>query len=81
MYHEEKVINDVLCWRGTPNGEWIKYSDNVLTDRFVELRARLAKAEAVIEAAGRFVYADGRHNPPEKYQELKTALEAYKAEQ
>lgn len=58
MYHEEKVIKDVLCWRGTPNGEWHKFSDNVLTDRLLtsrnhieELTSRLTAAEKVIEAA------------------------------
>lgn len=24
MYHEQKIINGILHWRGTPNGEWIK---------------------------------------------------------
>jgi len=42
MYYEEKVINDVLCWRGVPNGEWHKFSDNVLTDRYIAAKSALA---------------------------------------
>lgn len=31
MFHEEKVINCVLCWRGTPDGEWTQYTPEALT--------------------------------------------------
>lgn len=35
MYHEEKVINGVLSWRGTPNGTWIQYTPEQLTKRLL----------------------------------------------
>lgn len=31
MYHEEKIINGVLCWRNTPEGEWREYTQQQLT--------------------------------------------------
>ena len=33
MYHEEKVINGVLCWRSSPNGTWTQYTPEQLTKR------------------------------------------------
>ena len=36
MYYEEKIIDGVLCWRGTPNGEWIQKTPEQLTKRLIE---------------------------------------------
>ena len=36
MYQEIDVIDGVLCWRGTPNGKWIKFSIEEITSRLVE---------------------------------------------
>jgi hypothetical protein len=33
MYHEEKIINGVLCHRGTPDGLWLAYTPEQLTAR------------------------------------------------
>lgn len=33
MYHEEKIIDGILCWRGTPDGEWMQYSKQELTTK------------------------------------------------
>lgn len=33
MYHEERVINGVLCWRGHPDDEFRPYSPEELTRR------------------------------------------------
>ena len=35
MYHEEKVIDGVLCWRGTPDGEWQQYTLEQLTAMYL----------------------------------------------
>lgn len=48
MYHEENVIDGVLCWRSTPNGEWIKYSDRQLTDKLMDISRQ---AESLYEKA------------------------------
>ena len=31
MYHEEKIIDGVLCYRGLPDGEWEPYTLEALT--------------------------------------------------
>ena len=31
MYFEQKIVNGILCHRGTPDGEWIPYSAEDLT--------------------------------------------------
>lgn len=41
MYHEEKIIDGVLCWRGTPRGEFIQYTAEELTQKIVALREQL----------------------------------------
>lgn len=38
MFYEEAVIDGVLCWRGTPNGEWIAKTQQQLTQMLLEAR-------------------------------------------
>lgn len=38
MYHEERAINGVLCWRGLPSGEWYEYTAKQLTERLEQAR-------------------------------------------
>jgi len=38
MFYEEQVINGVLCWRGTPNGEWTPKTPEQLTKLLVDAR-------------------------------------------
>jgi len=38
MYYEEKVINNVLCRRFKPNGEWYPFTIVELTKRIIELQ-------------------------------------------
>ena len=40
MYHEEKVINGVLRWRGTSDGEWEQYTLEALTTALTSERSR-----------------------------------------
>lgn len=37
MFHEEKIILGVLCWRDTPDGEWTEFTAHQLTRRFSHL--------------------------------------------
>lgn len=39
MFHEEAVILGVLCWRGTPDGEWIEFTAHQLTRKLLEERS------------------------------------------
>jgi hypothetical protein len=38
MYYEEKVIDGVLCYRTTPDGEWYQLSAQALTERLMNAR-------------------------------------------
>jgi len=51
MYHEEKVINGVLCWRGTPDGEWQQYTAEALTIALTSERGRATDFAALASKA------------------------------
>jgi hypothetical protein len=38
MYYEEKVINDVLCWRHNSQGEFVALTPKQLTTKILRLR-------------------------------------------
>ncbi len=40
MYHEEKVIDGKLCWRGLPNSEWVEYTQEQLTRLITEAQSK-----------------------------------------
>ena len=66
MYHEEKIINGILCWRGTPQGEWIAHTPEELTEKLLRIfsAARLLLQEArccLMEVA-----ADGKANDEDR---------------
>lgn len=46
MYYEEQVQNGVLCYRSSPDGEWIKMSAE-LTAMLLELRQHHVSAAPV----------------------------------
>lgn len=31
MYHEEEIIDGILCHRGAPDGDWVPYTLEALT--------------------------------------------------
>lgn len=43
MYYEEKIINDVLCHRGTPDGDWRPFTAEQLTTKLLTAEAKIAK--------------------------------------
>lgn len=45
MYHEERIVDGVLSWRGTPDGEWQEYSKVELTSFLDQIRTRLMLIE------------------------------------
>ena len=57
MYHEEKVINGVLCWRGTPDGEWAQYTLEAMTVALTSERARAKELEGGLYKHMRIVAA------------------------
>ena len=42
MYYEERVIDGVLHWRGTPSGKWEAMSAERLTAALIEARRKTA---------------------------------------
>jgi hypothetical protein len=38
MYYEEKLVNGVLCWRNTPNGEWNAFDVREMTRKYLVLK-------------------------------------------
>lgn len=49
MFHEEKVIDGVLCWRGLQDSEWTAYDSRELTKRLQEALAKVDGLEAEFE--------------------------------
>lgn len=49
MYYEEKVIDGVLCWRNTPDGEWTQFKSDALTIALRAERVRSKKLEEDFE--------------------------------
>lgn len=41
MYYEEKVIDGVLCWRDTPDGEWVLFTPRQLTEKILGLQEQV----------------------------------------
>ena len=52
MSYEERVLNGVLCWRSTPNGVWVAYTLEQLTQRLMELRAQVAQDSIIGALSG-----------------------------
>ncbi len=47
MYYEESMINGVLCWRSTPDGEWTPFTVAELSTRVQrELKTEIAQLKA-----------------------------------
>ena len=38
MYYAEEIINGVLCFKFTPEGDWIEFSKESLTRVIINLR-------------------------------------------
>ncbi len=50
MYHDEQIINDVLCWRNSPDAEWTPYT-------IQELSARIERMSRAIHDALQSLHA------------------------
>lgn len=46
MFHEEKVINGILCYRTSPLGDFVAYSIEALTTALIAERSRTKAIEA-----------------------------------
>lgn len=50
IYCEETVIDEVLHWRGTPDGEWMQFTLKELTVKLLETRDALDNTYAELSA-------------------------------
>lgn len=41
MYYKEEIINGILCFKLTPNGEWKEVSKRVLCERVKEAEKKV----------------------------------------
>ena len=60
MYFEQKVIDGILCHRSTPDGEWVKYSQEDLTgmlQNYHNIRVRLMD---ILDMASNYDYLKSR---------------------
>jgi len=48
MYYKEEVINGVLCWKGSPNGEWHPLTAKQLTERLIKAEAEFIRLDDLI---------------------------------
>ena len=49
MYYKEEIINGILCFKITPNGEWKPLGEKRLTKIVEELKAKVALLELELE--------------------------------
>jgi len=49
MSHEEKIIDGVLCFRNSPNDEWLSMSKEDLTKKILNLRSNLLDRHTVVK--------------------------------
>ena len=42
MFYQEKIINGVLCWRGTPDGAFTPFTIEQLSGRVKDLEAAIS---------------------------------------
>jgi hypothetical protein len=52
VYYEERVIDGVLHWRNTPDGEWTAYTAAQLTDRLIRLTAEVLSSVQALGVSG-----------------------------
>lgn len=50
MYYKEEIIEGVLCYKHSPNGEWIKFSAQELTKRIIQLSEKVEDLNRQLES-------------------------------
>ncbi len=46
MYYEEKVVDGVLCYRGTPDSEWVQFTQQELTSQWQHYKDEYEESHA-----------------------------------
>ena len=74
MYHVEKIINGVLCFKSTPNGEWIPFSVQEITRRLKQTKTSLKNMIEIVEEIPNFDGIITRPNSINDYQRAKELI-------
>ena len=56
MYHEEKIIDGVLHWRGTPDGQFKPYTNKELTTMYTDMREQRNRLNMKVESIRRALF-------------------------
>jgi len=74
MFYEEKIINGVLMYRTTPDGDWQQCSIEKMGQRIVELQAEVAGINNAFDSAVRKAtergYLDGKAYEKDRMKEM-----------
>jgi hypothetical protein len=49
MYYEEKIIDGILYWRGSPNEQFREFSKRELCQKIIKLKTVISELEAELE--------------------------------
>lgn len=49
MYYKEEWVNGKLCWKGTPDGEWIPFGISQYKNKCIELQEKIKKLTFMVE--------------------------------
>lgn len=52
MYYREEVINGILCFKTTPNGEWKQVSAQEMTTRLLNAKDTIFQLQEVLSNRG-----------------------------
>lgn len=56
MYYKEAIINNILCWKDTPDGKWIPIDPEKMTRKIVKLELEIKILRDQLEIAKRKVH-------------------------
>ena len=60
MYFEQKIIDGILCHRGTPDGDWVPYSPEDLTGMLENYHKVRSGIMQVLDDAANYDYLRGK---------------------
>lgn len=53
MYYKEQIVDGVLCWKGTPDGEWTPMSPEKMTRKIMQLKIEVEMLKSKLERESR----------------------------
>ena len=53
MYYKEEIVDGILCYKHTPDGEWIPMSPEKMTRKIMQLRIEVEILKSKLERESR----------------------------